>query len=131
MSIEPEWIEEATALAYHDEQLAEHGGGSGIRDLGLLQSALMRPRNAFHYEQITSRAQLAALYAIGIIKNHPFIDGNKRTAYVVTRAFLILNGYDLTASREEKYFTIYKLAAGELSYEELANWLADNSQIIA
>jgi death on curing protein len=121
--IEPEWILEQTALAYHADQLAQHGGGEGVRDIGLLQSALVRPQNAFHYNRIMSLTELAACYGFGIAKNHPFVDGNKRTAYLVTRAFLILNGYDIDASQEEKYFTFYNLAAGKLTEEELAAWL--------
>ncbi len=95
---------------YHSEQIAEHGGGAGIRDMGLLQSALARPQNAYHYNQVVSLSKMAACYAFGIAKNHAFVDGNKRTAYVVMRAFLVLNGFDINATREEKYLTFYALA---------------------
>jgi death on curing protein len=122
-TIEPRWIREDVAMSYHREQLAEHGGGQGVRDMGLLQSALARPQNAFHYNQVVSFSKLAACYGYGIAKNHAFIDGNKRTAYVVMRAFLVLNGFDIAATREEKYLTVYDMAQGHLSEEELADWI--------
>ena len=122
-SIEPEWVTEEVVLHYHSEQLAEHGGGDGVRDAGLLQSALARPQNAFHYNQVVSLSKLAACYGFGIARNHAFIDGNKRTAYVVMRAFLVLNGFDIDASREEKYLTMYDVAQGALTEEQLADWL--------
>ena len=121
--IEPIWVPEDVALAYHEQQIAQHGGGAGIRDNGLLQSALARPMNAFHYERVTSLARLAAAYGFGIAKNHPFIDGNKRTAYVVTRVFLNVNGFDIDATKEEKYITFLTLAEGHLSEDELAAWI--------
>ena len=113
---EPVWIREDVVLAIHKRQLAEHGGKEGIRDEGLLSSALARPRNLLAYSQLKpDLVTLAAAFAFGIVQNHPFIDGNKRTAYVVCRTFLILNGQDLDATREEKYLTFLKLAQGELS----------------
>lgn len=121
-SIEPVWILESTALGYHSEQIAIHGGGVGVRDIGLLQSAMMRPQNAFHYERVISLTRLAAAYAFGIAKNPPFVDGNKRTAFVVSRAFLVRNGFDVVATREEKYLTFYALAEGMLTEEQLAAW---------
>jgi len=120
--IEPDWVAENRAIAIHRRQIAEHGGGDGVRDMGLSQSALARPQNAYHYHKVVSLARLAAAYAYGIAKNHPFIDGNKRTAYVVARLFLIKNGYDINASREEKYLTVLSLAEGRLTEEELAAW---------
>jgi len=122
-AIEPAWVREDVVLSYHNEQIAEHGGGAGIRDIGLLQSALARPQNAYHYNQIVSLSKLAACYGFGIAKNHAFIDGNKRTAYVVMRAFLVLNGFDINATREEKYLTMYAVAEGSLNEEQLADWL--------
>lgn len=122
-TIEPRWIREDVVLAYHAEQLAEHGGGTGVRDIGLLQSALVRPQNAFRYNQTNSLSKLAACYGFGIAKNHAFVDGNKRTAYVVMRAFLLRNGFDLNATREEKYLTMYAVAAGDWTEEQLADWL--------
>ena len=121
--IEPEWIEEQVVLTYHREQLAEHGGGDGVRDMGMLQSALARPQNFFHYNQVTSLTRLAAAYGFGIAKNHAFIDGNKRTAYVVTRAFLVLNGFDINATKEEKYLTFLALAEGNINEDQLTDWL--------
>ena len=122
MSIDPIWISEALALAMHERQLAEHGGLSGVRDAGLLSSALMRPQQKFHYGE-SSFLKLAAAYAFGIARNHPFLDGNKRTAYVVMRTFLILNGWDIVASQEEKYLTMIRLAEGALEEDALVDWL--------
>jgi death-on-curing protein len=121
--IEPEWVTEDEAIAIHLRQLSEHGGGVGVRDNGLLQSAMARPQNAFHYNQIVSLTRLSAAYMFGIAKNHPFVDGNKRTAYVVARTFLVLNGFDINATKEEKYLTVYALAEGMLTEDELADWL--------
>ncbi len=121
-SIEPEWLSENEALAIHDRQLTAHGGGVGVRDIGLLQSAMMRPQNAFHYERVIALTRLAAAYAFSIIKRPPFVDGNKRTAFVASRTFLIINGFDVVATREEKYLTFYALAEGMLTEEQLAAW---------
>lgn len=118
------WIADGVVLAIHRRQLAEHGGLEGIRDEGLLESALYRAQNLLAYsESLPDVASLAAAYAYGIVKNHPFVDGNKRTAYVVMRTFLKLNGYDIQASSEEKYQIWIALAAGTLSEEELAEWI--------
>jgi death on curing protein len=121
---EPVWIRGDTVLAIHQRQLAEHGGGEGLRDSGLLDSALARPQNLLAYaDGEPDLPRLAASYAWGLIRNHPFVDGNKRTAYVVCRTFLKLNGLDLTASQEEKYLTFLRLAEGLLTEEELARWV--------
>jgi len=126
---DPIWISVELTLAIHSRQLAEHGGADGVRDQGLLESALGRPRHLFAYSDPTpGPPQLAAAYAFGIAKNHAFLDGNKRTAYVVCRTFLLLNGYDMTATLEERYLKFLALAAGELSEEELADWLMKNTQ---
>jgi death-on-curing protein len=118
------WVREDVVLAVHLRQLAEHGGGEGIRDGGLLQSALARPQNLLAYgDPPPDLASLAAAYAYGIARNHPFVDGNKRTALIVARLFLLLNGMDLAATQGEKYSTFLALAAGELSEEELATWV--------
>ena len=118
------WIADGVVLAIHRRQLAEHGVLEGIRDEGLLESALYRAQNLLAYsESLPDVASLAAAYAYGIVKNHPFVDGNKRTAYVVMRTFLKLNGYDIQASSEEKYQIWIALAAGTLSEEELAEWI--------
>lgn len=112
------WIRDEVVVAIHRRQLAEHGGLAGIRDEGLLQSALYRPKNLLAYsESPPDMASLAAAYGYGIVKNHPFMDGNKRTAYVVMRTFLKLNGYDIRASSEEKYQIWIALAASKLSEE--------------
>jgi len=118
------WVRDDVVLAVHLRQLAEHGGGEGIRDEGLLQSALARPQNLLAYSAPPpDLASLAAAYAYGIARNHPFVDGNKRTALIVARLFLLLNGMDLVATQEEKYSIFLALAAGELLEEELANWM--------
>ena len=123
---EPVWIRADVALAIHRRQLSEHGGAEGVRDAGLLASALARPRNLVAYSEVgPDFATLASAYAFVIARNHPFVDGNKRTAYVVCRAFLVLNGHDLAASREEKYTTFLKLAAGKPSEDELATWIRE------
>ena len=121
---DPIWISVELATAIHQRQLAEHGGIAGVRDPGLLESALARPRQSFAYSDPTPDvAALAASYAFGIARNHPFLDGNKRTAYVVCRTFLLLNGADLTAEKIERYQKFLSLAEGNLSEAELAEWL--------
>ncbi len=127
---EPEWVESSVVLAIHDEQLAEHGGASGVRDVGLLESALARPLNLFSFGAPDIPA-LAAAYAFGIVRNHPFIDGNKRTGLVVAELFLMLNGLTLTANDEACVLTILALAAGDLSEEDLAGWIRRNCAPIA
>src|SRR5262245_3387485 len=112
---EPRWIEDNVVAAIHNRQLAEHGGLDGVRDPGMLSSALARPKNAFGYSQPKPDIPaLAAAYAFGIIKNHPFVDGNKRTAYVLCRTFLILNGHDVDTTEVEKYETFLSVAEGNL-----------------
>jgi death-on-curing protein len=111
---DPIWISKELALAIHSRQLAEHGGADGVRDPGLLESALARPRQVFAYTDPTPGcAALAAAYAFGISKNHAFIDGNKRTAAVVCETFLRLNGFELTATDAELYPAFIALASGE------------------
>jgi death-on-curing protein len=125
----PVWIREDVVHAIHRRQLAEHGGGEGVRDPGLLESALARPKNLVAYSDAEDEPDLAALaasYAWGLVRNHPFVDGNKRTAYVVCRTFLKLNGQDLEASPEEKYLTFLQLAAGRLSEPDLAGWIRNH-----
>ena len=119
---EPVWIGVTTVLAVHDEQLAEHGGESGVRDQGLLESALARPRQRFAYGP-TTLAVLGASVAYGLCRNHPFIDGNKRTRLVVLELFLHINGAELVASDEECVVTFVRLAAGELAEEPFADWV--------
>ena len=119
------WVARNVVLALHDEQLAEHGGGSGLRDGGLLDSALARPLNLEAYGD-PDAAYLAAAYAFGIAKNHPFVDGNKRTAAVAMELFLDLNGYELTATDEALVLTILGLADGSSSETDLADWVRGN-----
>jgi death-on-curing protein len=124
----PVWIEKRVVLVYHEELLAVHGGAAGIRDEGLLESALARARNLASYAAPQpSLFRLAAAYAWGLVRNHPFIDGNKRTALVVSLAFLELNGIAVNASQEDAFLTFSRLAAGLLSEEEFAAWLEKNS----
>ena len=123
---EPVWVDLDVVLAIHDEQLAEHGGQPGVRDPGLLESALGRPRNQFAYGE-PSITRLAASYAFGISRNHPFLDGNKRTSLVVAELFLELNGYELIASDVQCVTTFLQLAAGELTEDQLAEWITANS----
>ncbi|WP_294314823.1 type II toxin-antitoxin system death-on-curing family toxin [uncultured Sphingomonas sp.] len=115
------WIDIEVALVAHEEQLAEHGGAAGIRDRSMLESALARPQNLIAYGE-PDIADLAASYAFGIARNHPFVDGNKRTALVVSETFLMLNGCTLTATDAEVVVAFLALAAGELSVDELADW---------
>lgn len=118
---EPVWLDSTVALAIHDRQLAEHGGASGVRDAGALESALARPVNRWTYGE-TDLAALAAAYAFGVARNHPFTDGNKRTAWVLARLFLRLNERTLTFDAANAIETVLALAAGELSEDELTDW---------
>ena len=111
-----------------EDVLMLHGGLEGVRDLGLLESALARPKNLFaHSDQTPSLAQLAASYAKGIVANHPFVDGNKRTAFTVSVTFLLLNGLRLTAAKEERVLMFWSLAEGSISENQLAEWFARNT----
>lgn len=123
--IEPVWIPLEVILQIHEEQIVEHGGLPGLRDMTLLDSALARPRNALAYGE-TDLCTLASLYAAGIVKNHPFADGNKRTGYVAAELFLLANGLVLTASDEECIAMTLALAASEADAETFAAWLRDN-----
>lgn len=120
------WVGRAVAVEIHHLQIAAHGGGTGIRDEGLLESALARAQNLAAYGT-PDAAALAASYAFGIARNHPFVDGNKRTAAVVSETFLALNGYRLTASDAELVVEFLALAAGELGEDELADWFRAHS----
>jgi len=115
------WIATEVAMAAHAGQLAEHGGAEGVRDAGALESAMARAVNLGAYGE-PDAAALGAAYAFGIARNHPFVDGNKRTAAVIGETFLMLNGYRLDASDAELVVAILALAAGELSEDELADW---------
>lgn len=118
------WVERTLALAIHDRQLAEHGGGGGVRDDALLDSALARPQQlCAHGDPPPDLADLGASLAFGLARNHPFVDGNKRTAHVCYRVFLALNGADLVANDEGKYVAMLSLAEGSLSEPDFAAWL--------
>lgn len=119
------WLDIRVVLAAHDEQLAEHGGAEGVRDMGLLESALARPKNLAAYGD-PDVTELAASLAFGIAKNHPFVDGNKRTALVALETFLALNGEELAADDVQCVLTIQALAAGALSEAKLAEWIRKN-----
>jgi len=122
---EPQWLDTDIVLDIHAEQLAIFGGGDGMRDLGLLESALARPLNKFAYGE-TDIAALAAAYAFGIARNHPFVDGNKRAAFGAMIVFLGLNGIDLDVPPEDATAIILEVAAGEIDEDGLARWLRDN-----
>ncbi len=121
------WIERSVLLAVHDEQLAEHGGAVGLRDAGLFDSALARPLNLAAYGE-PDVADLAASYGVGLAKNHPFVDGNKRTAFVAVELFLALNGYALTASDADCVLTMLGVAAGDIDEVAFAAWIRTNSK---
>lgn len=122
---EPRWLELGIVLDFHAEQLALFGGADGMRDLGLLESALARPQNKYSYGE-TDLAALAAAYGFGIARNHPFVDGNKRTALASIIVFLNLNRLDLDAPQEAATAIVLALAAGEIDEDVLARWIADN-----
>lgn len=124
------WIEKALVLAIHDRQLSEHGGASGVRDAALLDSVLARPQQLYAYgEPPPDLADLAASLAFALVRNHPFVDGNKRTAHVAYRVFLLLNGAELRATDEGKYVTTLALADGRLEEAEFAKWLRGRLQL--
>jgi death-on-curing protein len=122
---EPRWLDVTIVLDVHAEQLALFGGADGIRDLGLLESALARPLNKFAHGE-TDLAALAAAYAFGLARNHPFVDGNKRSAFASVIVFLGLNGIDFDVPPEEATGMFFALAAREVSEESLARWIRDN-----
>lgn len=126
---EPIWLNLGLVEAIHERQIAEHGGGTGMRDRALLESALARPQQRAAYGGAeVELTDLAAAYAFGIARNHPFVDGNKRTAYIAMRLFLLLNGWELVAPMPDRYQKMIALAAGELEERELADWLRTNSR---
>lgn len=124
------WLEKELVLAIHDRQLAEHGGSSGVRDKTLLDSALARPQQRLAYgDPPPDLAELGASLAFGLARNHPFVDGNKRTAHVAYRTFLLLNGAELRATDEEKFINILALAEGSLAEADFAAWLRDRLRL--
>lgn len=124
---EPIWLEKQAIITLHDRSLALHGGPSGIRDEGLLESALQRPMNRFFYEGETSTATLAATYAVGVASNHPFVDGNKRAAYQALILFLALNDAPLKADKSDAINIMLAVAAGQIGIDVLARWIRANS----
>ena len=123
MPNEPAWLDRLILEALHADQIMEHGGSLGIRDEGLLESALARPQQKWHYEPRSDLATLAAAYAFGVAKNHPFIDGNKRAALVAAYTFLAVNGFELEAPEPEAVTLILGTADGSISEEDLASWI--------
>ena len=125
-----QWLREDVLYAVHDAQLAEHGGLSGVRDAGLFASALARPQNVAAYGN-ADYADLAAAYGYGIARNHPFIDGNKRTAFVAVELFLAINGFELLADDAACVLTLLGVAAGELEEADFSKWIRTNSALLA
>ena len=123
---EPIWIEREALLVLHDRALAVHGGAEGLRDVGLLDSALLRPQHRFQYQGVEDIAELAALYAEAISANHPFADGNKRAAFLCLTLFLRLNGLRLAADQVDATRAMFALAAGKLDGPRLAEWIRRN-----
>ena len=124
---EPRWLSDTVVLTVHADQIWEHGGSHGLRDRGLLDSALSRPRNRFAYESQSDLCDLAASYGFGIARNHPFVDGNKRVAFQAMYVFLGLNGSRIDAPEEEVVGLMLALAGGELEESELAAWIRDHT----
>lgn len=121
---EPVWVRADVVRAIHLRQLAEHGGAPGVRDVGLLESALARAKNLWAYSDAKPDiAALGAAFAFGVVRNHPFVDGNKRTGYVLLRTFLLINGWDVEVQASEKYQTFLSLADGTLDEPSLAEWI--------
>jgi death-on-curing protein len=120
---EPIWLVRAALEVLHDLSIAEHGGAPGLRDEGLFESALGRPRNLFAYESDVDFARLAASYAFGLAKNHAFVDGNKRIAFIAAATFLKLNGQQLAADQAQATLIMLSVASGAFSEEELAGWI--------
>jgi len=125
---EPRWVSVAVVMAVHEAQLAEHGGSAGVRDEGLLESALARPQQIYAYADSPSLTRLAAAYAVGIAKNHPFLDGNKRTAWVICATFLELNRRRVTASQSDVVEIMLGVAEGSVSDDGLTVWLDQHSR---
>ena len=125
--VEPKWLTIQLVLAIHSQAVAEFGGSHGVRDAGLLESALDRPRNLYVYGDDPNLFELAAAYCMGIVKNHPFIDGNKRTGDLAVRAFLFRNGHLFEPDEADEVNMIVGLAAGEIDEGALALWISENA----
>lgn len=130
MTDEPRWLVMADMVVLHDYVLARTGGSSGLRDEGLLESALSRPFNRWSYEGVEDVRDLAATYGVGLAKNHPFIDGNKRAAFLALGVFLELNGWMLTATDDDAIATFYAVASSQMDEDALAAWVRDNCAAI-
>lgn len=131
MTSEPLWIERDDLLAIHDELIAETGGAPGVRDLSLLESALARPVNRYHYENERDLVRLAATYAVAVAKNHPLVDGNKRAAFMCLALFLELNQLLLIAGEDDATRAMVAVAAGEWSEDDLTGWVGENHRPLA
>lgn len=127
MSTEPKWLNQKVAEAIHLDQIKQHGGSLGIRDVGLLESALDRPKNTYYYKPKSSLFELASSLGVGIAKNHPFIDGNKRTSFLLMYVFLATNGFIIDTSENEVVKVMLEVAEGSIQEPELAIWLEKNS----
>ena len=127
MSEQPTWLELQIVIAIHEKQIAEHGGLSGLRDRGLLESAIARPQHLYAYGEPTI-FDMAAAYAGGIVKNHPFLDGNKRTGFMTAYTFLRRNGMHLRAAQADAVQSVLALASSEMTEEQFARWLEANSR---
>ena len=127
---EPKWLNELSIVLLHAESLVEHGGSEGLRDRGLLESALARPRNLYAYEGVRDITRLAAAYGFGIARNHPFIDGNKRAAFLAIGLFLFKNGHVLNTDDAEATRTMFALASDGLSEAELVEWISRHSSAV-
>ena len=123
---EPTWVRRDVLELLHSQTIAEHGGADGLRDEGLLESALARPQNLYHYENVSDVARLAACYGFGLAKNHAFVDGNKRIAFIAAGVFLRLNGFRMTADQAQATLVMLSVASGSFSEVELADWLRKN-----
>lgn len=124
----PQWIDQRALLLLHSETLAEHGGLAGVRDYGLLESVLARPKHLRSYEPKSDLAAFAAAYGFGLARNHPFLDGNKRAAFLAIGLFLQINNHELVADPVEAIVVILRLAEGKLSEVQLAEWIRKNTQ---
>lgn len=129
MTTEPKWISKKALLLLHEESLAEFGGARGLRDEGLLESALARPQNAYAYNSGSTLAELAASYGFGIAKNHAFVDGNKRAAFLSIGLFLMINGYRLVADQADAIGAMLGVASGDVGEAALAAWIAANTVV--
>jgi len=129
--LEPEWLLKEVVQSFHDQQLREHGGGHGMRDQSMLDSALNKPIQMWHYQEPKPDIPtLAGAYAFGLANNHPYVDGNKRTAAIACEVFLLLNGYGFTVGEAEKYPHYIALASGEHTQESFTIWLIENTQLL-